>query len=267
MAPGNADTLERLTNPESRPPARLRDLPPANDDPLLPEGATLDVAVLYSVIRSAKRGVSAGLSGMRAEHLKPLLEAEESMDALGQVASRLALGLVPDSVGRALALGRLTALQKPGRPDVRGIATGDVLRRLVARTLAQQLGEELDRASEPYQFALRTRAGTDAAAHLRRALTDLDRDATIMALDGVGAYDHILRAELFRGLQAHPELALLVPYARLFYGGQSRFLWFDSDGEPHEIHQGEGVEQGDALSPAFFALALHRALQEADSHL
>ena len=53
----------------------------------------------------------------------------------------------------------------------------------------------------------------------------------------------------------------------MFYGQGSRYVWFDDNGRRHVIHQGEGVEQGDALSPAFFALGLHGALEEAHAEL
>ena len=93
------------------------------------------------------------MSGLRTERLKPLLENQGSMDALATVAEKLAEGNVPPAVAQALAQARLTALQKPGGAGVWGIATGDTLRRLVARTLAQQFGTAISRACAPYQFA------------------------------------------------------------------------------------------------------------------
>ena len=52
---------------------------------------------------------------------------------------------------------RMTALQKSnGR--VRGIATGDVFRRLVSKALAQQFAGVFNEATAPFQFALQTRA-------------------------------------------------------------------------------------------------------------
>jgi len=92
---------------------------------------------------------------------------------------------------------------------------------LVARTLAQQFGTAISRACAPYQFALSTRAGADAAAHLLRAATDLRGDATIVALDGIGAYDHVVRAELVATLLQSQEPAPLMPYARMFYAAES----------------------------------------------
>jgi len=238
--------------------------------PSQPAATPLNLSLLYSNLRSAKRGVSGGLAGTKAEHLKPLLETQQSMDALGAAATKIAHGNIPPRIAEAMAMGQMTALEKPNaaRRDVRGIACGDLFRRLVGRTLAQQHGPAINRACAPYQFALNTRAGTDAAAHFLRAATDLRQDATIIALDGIGAYDHVLRAEIFRGLLEDPELSPLLPYARTFYGRSSKYVWYGDDGRAHLVEQGEGVEQGDALSQAFFSIALHRALRElrADSN-
>ena len=55
-------------------------------------------------------------------------------------------------VGNWQALARLTALSKPDG-GVRGIATGNVFRRLVSRALAKGWATTFDRATRPYQFA------------------------------------------------------------------------------------------------------------------
>ncbi|CAK0794484.1 unnamed protein product, partial [Prorocentrum cordatum] len=52
--------------------------------------ARLDKTTFLASLRSAKKGTAAGPSGVRAEHLKPLLEHEESMDLQGFVAVALA---------------------------------------------------------------------------------------------------------------------------------------------------------------------------------
>eukprot|EP00973_Karenia_brevis_P080675 11192736-Karenia_brevis.AAC.1 len=83
----------------------------------------------------------------------------------------------------------MTALRK-ATGGVRGIATGDVFRRLVTRALAQQYANVFADATSPYQFALSTRAGTDCAAMLLRAMTDQSEDTVIVSIDGIGAYDH-----------------------------------------------------------------------------
>ena len=57
---------------------------------------------------------------------------------LFQIAERMAKAQVPEAVINFIRMGRLTALSKPDG-GVRGIVVGDVLRRLVARTMSQQL--------------------------------------------------------------------------------------------------------------------------------
>ncbi len=53
---------------------------------------------------------------------------------------------------------------------------------------------EILKATEPWQFALSTRAGTDALAHAVRLLLESNPDLVLVSLDGVGAFDHIRRA-------------------------------------------------------------------------
>ena len=73
-------------------------------------------------------------------------------------------------------MGRLTAFTKPNR-GIRGIVSGDVVRRLVSRTIAQQVSEVVKTA--PFQYALSTRSGSD---HALQALCELDPTATVCPL-------------------------------------------------------------------------------------
>ena len=70
-------------------------------------------------------------------------------------------------------------------------------------------------------------------------------------------------AELWR----QPELRSLIPFVRLWLNRQSVFVWTDDNGEPHDVVQGEGGEQGAALMPALFCLATRPALQEIQARL
>ncbi len=190
----------------------------------------LDLNRFFNNVRSAKKGTAGGPSGTKAQHLKPLLENEQSMSLLGFAAARLAAAHIPAQVAAAIALCRMTALLKDnGR--VRGIATGDVMRRLVTRTLAQQFASQLAEATAPFQFALSTRAGTDCAALLLRSILDLDPEAVVVSIEGIGAYDHVSRAAIFEQLLAHDHLRDLVPFVRMWYGQQSTHLWQDEAGQ------------------------------------
>eukprot|EP00439_Symbiodinium_sp_Y106_P087244 s60_g43.t1 len=88
----------------------------------------------------------------------------------------------------------MTALRKPDG-GIRGIATGDVFRRLVSRALAKTWASTFDAATRPFQHALSARSGMDAlVARLRMALeTDPD--------DGRSAYDTVSRAAFLAKLR------------------------------------------------------------------
>ena len=64
----------------------------------------------------------------------------------------------------ALGLRRVVALRKPNG-GTRGLMIGDFLRRLVARTLAQQFAGPIAEACHPHQYPLGSRVGAEALIH------------------------------------------------------------------------------------------------------
>ena len=116
----------------------------------------LDPDLFAKNLRIARRGAAGGPSGMTSEHLRPLLEHHEDMTRFWRFAQDLARAAVPDDIVELVRLGRMTALQKPNG-GVRGIVAGDIIRRLVARTISQQLLPVVERATVPFQYALSTK--------------------------------------------------------------------------------------------------------------
>ena len=100
-----------------------------------------------------------------------------------------------------------------------------------------------------------------------RAATESDPRTTVLSVDGVGAYDHISRQSMLSALAERPELAGLTPFAALFYGTPSTYVFYDEEGRAHDVQQGEGGEQGDPLMPSLFGLGQHHALVEARARL
>ena len=136
---------------------------------------------------------------MTVEHLRPLLDSPRDHRLLHTLAEGLAQGVVPESIVDAVRLGRMTALRKFDG-GVRGIVVGDVIRRLVSRTVAQQMSATVESATAPFQYTLSTRAGCECIAHALEGLTDLDPNTTIISIDGISAYDQISRAAMLDGL-------------------------------------------------------------------
>ncbi|CAE7208645.1 Faim2 [Symbiodinium necroappetens] len=62
---------------------------------------------------------------------------------------------------------------------------------------------------------------------------------------------------MLSALADRPALAGLLPYAALFYGSPSTYIFYDAEGHAHDVQQGEGGEQGDPLMPSLFALGQH----------
>ena len=163
------------------------------------------------------RGEGADRSGSRYEHLNLLLNNDIAAAKLFEMAEYMALADTRPRAAATYAIGSMNALLKEADPQrkVCGIVTGSTLRRLVVRTLVQQQRDNVADDCAPYQFALRTRAGTDALALLLHLLTGLDDDRVFLQLDGRGALDNIRREAMLRTLM---EMApALVPCVRLFY--------------------------------------------------
>ena len=57
----------------------------------------------------------------------------------------------------------------------------DLLRRVVARTLAQQFSRQLDGACQPHQYAPATRTGAQVLVHSLQAKTQADPQFTVLA--------------------------------------------------------------------------------------
>ena len=89
-------------------------------------------------------------------------------------------------------------------------------------------------------------------AHIVQSATDNDARATVLSIDGVGAFDLISRRAMMTALHRMPDGDSILPFVLQFYGRPSTHLWEDENGTVREIQQGEGGEQGDPLMPALF---------------
>ena len=259
LAPGTEETLRLLRDPLRRPP-RPREVLPAHLREIR-HGSLfkLDEDSFTKNIRSAKRGVAPGPSGMTFDHLRPILDSPRDTHVLFLVAEIMARAQIPADIIGAVRVGRMTAFRKR-TGGVRGIVAGDALRLLIARTIAQQMGEAVKAATAPLQYALSTRAGCECVAHALQAMSDLNPNATITSIDGVSAYDSISRRAMLEELEKVLGGREVLPFVLMFYGSPSSYLWEDEGGETHSIAQGEGGEQGDPLMPLLFASGQHPAL-------
>ena len=98
--------------------------------------------------------------------------------------------------------------------------------------------------------------------HMFRAATDSDAAATVLSVDGIGAYDHTSRSAMLERLSRMPKAWAILPFVRLSYGHPSTCSWWDQNGDRRAVSQAEGGEQGDPLMPLLFSIGIQGALEE-----
>ena len=182
--------------------------------------------ILHSCLQGSPSGVAPGPGGCTNEMLRVYLDDAEILSLLFDAAEDFARGEIPDNVTRFLMLATMIALEKRDG-GVRGIATGTSFRRLVAKVLARQFSEQVEQACTPSQFALSTRAGTGCVGHAIRVATELNTRLTVLSIDGVGAFDHVLRAAMLSKVAEVPSLRELLPFVKAAYARPS-FRMFGS---------------------------------------
>ena len=239
LAEGNSATLtelrQRLAIPHDPIPPMPVDVPHVQfgGEGVLPQ-------------RSLCTQAAGGPSDMTNHHLRPLSDSTSDTHSLFRVAELVARGDMPPLAVETIKLGRMTALRKESG-GVRSIVSGEIMRRLVAQTFAQQVGPAVKAATAPFQYALSTRAGSECIAHVLQAVSEMDPDATVTSVDGISAYDSISRRAMLLGLQRVDGGSAMIPFVHMFYSSPSSYLWEDDSGVVRTIQQGEGGEQGDAL--------------------
>ena len=88
---------------------------------------------------------ASGPSGVTADHLDHCWTAKSTLPVSGD-SPNLAWATVPDEIVDVVRLGCMIALCKPNG-GVQGIVAGDMVCRLVARTISQQISKAVEQAT------------------------------------------------------------------------------------------------------------------------
>ena len=141
--------------------------------------------------------------------LKVCLEDRQVLQLLFRAAEDAARAEMPDSAARAFMS---DGASEEGRRGPWHCDRNFFLK--IAKTLARQFGKQVESVCSPFQFALSTRAGTDCVSHAIRLMTDTDHQATVLSIDGIGAYDHVLRSAMMAQLHSVRGLSDLLLFVR-----------------------------------------------------
>ena len=168
-----------------------------------------------------------------------MLESDAAAGAPVPIADLLAKGFIPSEAHAAIRLGAITALKKP-TGVIRGIVVGDFVRRLVARPIAQQVSEDVEQATKPFQFALRTRAGCECVSHVLHTLAEMDENAALLSVDGVRRIRPHLSEVNDGRASRRAEWRKLLPFVCLLNDSPSTFLWEVERGQSTSSLKGRG---------------------------
>ena len=187
-----------------------------------------------------------GPSGLRASHLKPLLQGLHDNRPLAQVLTLIANGEGPNWLRNA----RLIAIAKHNG-GLRPIAIGETLRRLAASSLNEQFIRRKE--SIPENQLCMIKDGAIVGATIMSA--SLAKGESVAALDSTNAFNSLSRDALLHSVKG----SILERYAVWAYSKHSDLLLNDE----FTIRSQSGVQQGDPLGMTLFSIAIAEPLASA----
>jgi hypothetical protein len=258
IAPINEENYERLK--EKHPEA-----PPVPYPDSFPEAPYLaskqDIA---SILLAYRDDASVGPMGWTAKNLKHLWKHKEFGFQKGFRAfvNRWLAGTLSPLLAPYFNSAVIIALNKDDlKTDIRPIAIGDLLRRIVHRIAMKKAGPTAAKHFGRLQLGINVSSGCEIIVHsLREYLryTSKDNDSVILNVDISNAFNTESReAFLSETLKITPRLAPLAFYS---YANPS-LLIFGS----YILMSSCGTQQGDPLGGLLFCLGFHPVLVEANS--
>ncbi len=253
IAPSGVDTFNKLKSkhPEG---------PEYETPPNLPRALDFTIIDVMRAVYSFSRGSSGGIFAWTPDLIKYTLDRDNQTKENSSFACLVNLvssGEVIDEVKPFLAGASLTALNKEGA-DVRPIASGDPLRRVVSKCYCYNMIDDIREHFEPLQHGCSIN-GTERIVHLFRDLVDkeaFDSTKLVLKLDMKNAFNSVSRQAIFAATVKHfPSLSRYVYWC---YGKHTHLKYDD-----YYLLSQLGVQQGDPLGPILFCLALHAIITRA----
>ena len=175
-------------------------------------------------------------------------EGKELRDAIALFAKKIATEVTDPRCLEAYVACRLIPLNK--NPGVRPIGVGEVLRRIVGKSIAWSLKKEVQLAAGPLQMSTGLQGGAEAAIHAMKEIFCLDTTDAVVLVDASNAFNNLNRNVALNNIQyiCPPIATTLIntyrfPSRLILPGGR-------------EIVSQEGTTQGDPLAMQFYALGM-----------
>ena len=171
----------------------------------------------------------------------------------------LAAGKVPQQVSKYMAGASVIALTKDkpnSAPDIRPIAVGEVLGRLVGKCLCLLSHEKAANFFQPFQYGVTCPGGAEKMIHKLRHCVDnhwSDGNFVLLKVDMTNAFNLVSRQTFLEECSKH--FSELLSWSSWCYGRHPS-LWHVLGILSSEV----GVQQGDPLGPLLFSAALQKLI-------
>ena len=203
---------------------------------------------------------SAGPSGMDAELCRRILcsknfktEGKTSREELVMLTRSLLRTSYHPSLLEGYISCRLIPLDK--NAGIRRIGVGEVLRRILGKTVTTFLKEEIQEAAGPLQVCAGHSAGAEAAIHAMSQVFAHDGTDGILLIDASNAFNRMNRSVAMHNIRIIcKEMAIYIINS---YRGPSR-LFICGGGE---ILSQEGTTQGDPLAMPWYSVTTSSMIQ------
>ena len=173
-------------------------------------------------------------------------KCEDLCNAIAGIARKLCVRNLDPTLLTSLTACRLVPLDK--KPGVRPVGIGEVLRRIIGKTVMTLLQKDLVGATAPIQVCAGLQGGVEAAVHAARDCFEDPETEAIILVDAENAFNLLNREAALNNMYiVCPEVATYIMNtyrmpARLFIAGGDEHLFSE-----------EGTTQGDPPAMGFYA--------------
>ena len=229
-------------------------------------------AEVCEVVQKLNKETSAGVSGWTNEFLKTLCDPSYNDQANGFLGSLTVIlnMMIKNEFGSSYrwSASRLVFLPKPDSPDLRPIAIGEVIRRVLGKVTLRKFRDRIIEIMGELQYGVGMPGGCEVLAHKLRVLmkviensdiedVDSSKQMSLIMIDLVNAFGEVSRDAMDKGVAKH--LPQLHAVFRFLYGTATKV--YHSDGEEVASVQ-TGACQGCVFAALCFCLGILDILKE-----
>ena len=207
------------------------------------------------ILKAAKDTKGAGgPSGLDADQYRRIIcsknfnrEGKMLREELAEFAKNIATKHYNPSLIEAYTSCRLIPLDKD--PGIRPIGIGEVLRRIIGKSISRSVSQCIMEAAGPLQTCAGHGAGAEAAIHAMRQIFQSDETDAVLLIDASNAFNRLNRQVALHNIQVTcPVIATYVintyrQHSILYVAGGKKML------------SREGTTQGDPLAMAWYSLS------------